>query len=207
MNDNNIYENQPIPENIPNTQPVQPTYAEPVQPVYSAPADVDPPVQPAEPEQPVYAQPAQQYNYQAQPAQQYNYQQPAQQPAYVPAVPVKKEGKGLAIASLICGIASFVLCCGWFTSIPGLILGIVSKKKGYKGGMATAGVVLNAIWTAIIALAIIAIICLYATGLWSGVMGSMTDGYYDSYEDSYGYYDYYDSYDNYAYDIDGYSYY
>ncbi|MBQ2000563.1 MAG: hypothetical protein II241_02125, partial [Clostridia bacterium] len=100
MNENNVFENQPMPENNPNVaEPAQP--AQPEQPVYAAPVDVNPPAQPvqptyAQPEQPVYAQPA--------------YGQPAQ-PAYVPVAPAKEEGKGLAIGSLVCGILSF-FCCG-----------------------------------------------------------------------------------------------
>ncbi len=218
MNENNVFENQPMPENNPNVaepvrpvpveepvytqrvrpvsneQPVQPAqtvYAQPEQPVYAAPVDVDPPAQPvqptyAQPEQPVYAQPA----------------QPAQ-PAYVPVAPAKEDGNGLAIGSLVCSIVSIVCCCG-ILSIVGIILGAVAKKKGYKGGMATAGIVVGAIYTGILVItAIVMAICdLLGFGAMAFKSKSIADSYYnDSYD--YGYYDSYDNYDDYFdYDFD-----
>ena len=224
MNENNVFENQPIPENNPNVaepvrpvpveepvytqrvrpvsneqpvQPAQPVYAQPAQPaqpeqpVYAAPVDVDPPAQPvqptyAQPEQPVYAQPA----------------QPAQ-PAYVPVAPAKEDGNGLAIGSLVCSIVSIVCCCG-ILSIVGIILGAVAKKKGYKGGMATAGIVVGAIYTGILVItAIVMAICdLLGFGAMAFMSKSIADSYYnDSYD--YGYYDSYDNYDDYFdYDFD-----
>jgi len=54
--------------------------------------------------------------------------------------------QGLAIASMVCGIVSFVCCLSIIASIPGLILGIISLTKQQGGrGMAIAGVVLCAI--------------------------------------------------------------
>ena len=224
MNENNVFENQPMPENNPNVaepvrpvpveepvytqrvrpvsneqpvQPAQPVYAQPAQPaqpeqpVYAAPVDVDPPAQPvqptyAQPEQPVYAQPA----------------QPAQ-PAYVPVAPAKEDGNGLAIGSLVCSIVSIVCCCG-ILSIVGIILGAVAKKKGYKGGMATAGIVVGAIYTGILVItAIVMAICdLLGFGAMAFMSKSIADSYYnDSYD--YGYYDSYDNYDDYFdYDFD-----
>lgn len=65
-----------------------------------------------------------------------------------------QNGKGLAIASLVLGIASVAF---WFTgtlTILSLILGIVgivlassAKKKGFEGGIRTAGFVLSIIGT------------------------------------------------------------
>ena len=206
MNENNVFENQPIPENNPNVaepvrpvpveepvytqrvrpvsneQPVQPV--QPEQPVYAAPVDVNPPAQPvqptyAQPEQPVYAQPA----------------QPAQ-PAYVPVAPVKEEGNGLAIGSLVCSIVSIVCCCG-ILSIVGIILGAVAKKKGYKGGMATAGIVVGAINTGILVITAI-VMAIFHIFFGVGIFALASEAAYDSYEDSYGYYDSYDyDYDNY----------
>lgn len=51
-------------------------------------------------------------------------------------------GKGLAIASLITGIVSlimFAIICGTLA----IVFGAIAKKKGYFGGMATAGLVLG----------------------------------------------------------------
>lgn len=56
----------------------------------------------------------------------------------------KPPRRGFAIASLVLGILSLVLCCmyGGFLGIPGLILGIVSLVKKEDGmGMAIAGMI------------------------------------------------------------------
>ena len=58
------------------------------------------------------------------------------------------EHKGFAIASLVLGILSIVLCCiyGGFLGILGLIFGIVSlAKKESKMGMAIAGIITSAL--------------------------------------------------------------
>ena len=52
-------------------------------------------------------------------------------------------GKGLGIASLVCGICSIVLCCCMPVGVAGLILGIVAKKKGDKSALSTIGIVLS----------------------------------------------------------------
>lgn len=60
------------------------------------------------------------------------------------------KGSGMAIASMVCGILSIVLCCIWYLSvvlaIVAIVLGIISnvKKMGGKG-MAIAGIVTGAI--------------------------------------------------------------
>lgn len=60
-----------------------------------------------------------------------------QQPATVP-------GKGLGIASMVCGIVSF-FCFGFILGLLAVIFGGVAKSKGFKGGSATAGIVLGVI--------------------------------------------------------------
>lgn len=127
--------------------------------------------------QPQYEQPQQynqygQQNYQSQYNQQQygQYQQPMQYQQ--PAQEANGEGRGLAIASLVLGIVSF-LCCGSVCSIIGLILGIVSRSKQKENnGMAVAGIVLSAvalvIWGIYIAYAIIS-------------SGSSGYNYYDNY--------------------------
>lgn len=63
----------------------------------------------------------------------------------------KKESKGMAIASMVLGILSLVICwVGWILGIVGLILASVSlgTHKGGKG-MAIAGLVtsiLGVLW-------------------------------------------------------------
>lgn len=94
-------------------------------------------------------QPVEQQNYQQPNYQQPNYQQQPynnvynqyQQPANVP-------GKGFAIASMILGILSF-LCFPFITGLLGIIFGGVAKSKGYRGGMATAGIVCGVIGVAL----------------------------------------------------------
>lgn len=94
-------------------------------------------------------QPVEQQNYQQPNYQQPNYQQQPynngynqyQQPANVP-------GKGFAIASMVLGILSF-LCFPFITGLLGIIFGGVAKSKGYRGGMATAGIVCGVIGVAL----------------------------------------------------------
>lgn len=74
--------------------------------------------------------------------QQPNYGQPIQPYGYH-----EPERKGFAIASLVLGILSLVLCCfyGGFLGILGLIFGIVSlTKKESKMGLAIAGIITSA---------------------------------------------------------------
>lgn len=65
------------------------------------------------------------------------------QPAYNRPAPAQN-GKGLAIASMVLGIVSLIM----FALIAGtlaVVFGAMAKKKGYTGGMATAGLVLGVI--------------------------------------------------------------
>lgn len=73
------------------------------------------------------------------------------QPTYdaynaAPQYPVQnpQDGKGFAIASLVLGIVSF-FCFAFISGTLGIIFGVVAKNKGYKGGMATAGIVCGVI--------------------------------------------------------------
>ena len=64
--------------------------------------------------------------------------------------PEKTGNAGLAIAGMVCGIVSIVICCLWGVSllvaIPGLILSIVALAKKCKGkGMAVAGVICSSL--------------------------------------------------------------
>lgn len=94
-------------------------------------------------------QPVEQQNYQQPNYQQPNYQQQPynngynqyQQPANVP-------GKGFAVASMVLGIISF-FCTPIITGLLGIIFGGVAKSKGYRGGMATAGIVCGIIGLAL----------------------------------------------------------
>jgi len=97
-------------------------------PVQAVPTPAPPPQQPSTPNPastsawlnvpPAPAQYSQPYPPQAQPYQQYQ--------------PPKTDGG--AIASMVLGIASFVLCLTIFTGIPAVILGHISKSKIKKSG-------------------------------------------------------------------------
>ncbi len=99
-----------------------------------------------------YSQPDYNQQYGGDPqVNQYDYN-PQQYPTYNDAQPQKNDGK--AVASLVLGIVGLVLfccCAGIYCSIPGLILGIVSKKsRPQNNGIATAGIVLSAIGVAVL---------------------------------------------------------
>ncbi|MCL2227345.1 MAG: DUF4190 domain-containing protein [Oscillospiraceae bacterium] len=62
------------------------------------------------------------------------------------------QGKGMAIASLVLGILSVLdptFIFGIIMGIVGIVLAVMAKKKGYIGGMATAGMVLSIIGVAL----------------------------------------------------------
>ncbi|WP_454043742.1 DUF4190 domain-containing protein [Cellulosimicrobium sp. Marseille-Q8652] len=66
---------------------------------------------------------------------------------------------GLAVWSLVLGIASFVLSCGFLTGIPAIVLGTQARRavasgQADNGGLATAGIVLG--WISV-ALSVVAI--------------------------------------------------
>lgn len=82
-----------------------------------------------------------------------------------------KKSSGLAIASMVCGILSIVLCCIWYLSvvlaIVAVVLGIVSNVKGMGGrGMAIAGIVTGVVGVVLsIGLIILAAIGIASTEL------------------------------------------
>ena len=88
--------------------------------------------------------------------------QPQPQPQYVPATPVSnsQRGKGFAIAGMVCGISSFlavflafypsILILYWpyigiALAVTGIVLSAIAKSKGFRGGMATAGIVCGSV--------------------------------------------------------------
>lgn len=59
---------------------------------------------------------------------------------------LENQGHDLALASLIIGIVACVcMGWGWIHSILAIVLGCAAKSKGYRGEMATAGIVLGGI--------------------------------------------------------------
>lgn len=133
--------------------PVEPTYQPPQ---YSAPQQGYNPPQYSAPQQnynqPQYGTPQQDYNQPQYGTPQQSYNQPQYgapqygQPMYPPMVE-KDDSKGMAIASLVCGILSLTCCCGSFIpSILAIVFGIISKnRKSQNNGMALTGIILGAI--------------------------------------------------------------
>jgi hypothetical protein len=70
---------------------------------------------------------------------------------------------GKAIASLILGICSIVLSCGFLTGIPALIFGRIARREIAQGngtgdGLALAGMITGGIMTALSLLVVLAIV-------------------------------------------------
>lgn len=101
---------------------------------------------------------------QAQPQPQYQQNPYQQNPYQQNPVPVQP-GKGLAIAALVLGIVSF-FCIPVITGILAIIFGGVAKSKGYRGGMATAGIVCGIIGVAAWLIMLIAIPDAYDIAAW-----------------------------------------
>ena len=96
-------------------------------------------------------------------------------PSYTPAPP----NEGLAVASMVVGIVSIVLSCGYGIGLLGspvaLVMGRVSMKRidrsqGQLGGrgMAQAGFILGIIGTVLLVLAIAALVTIIVIGLNGG---------------------------------------
>ncbi len=97
----------------------------------------------------------QQPQYQQPQYQQPQYQQPQyQQPQYQQPATTKQPGHGLAVASLVLGILSFIVAAVICGSL-GIALGGAAKSKGNKSPMATAGIVCGCIGVGLWLLAII----------------------------------------------------
>ena len=75
--------------------------------------------------------------------------------------PIKKKRNSMAIASMILGIVSMVMCCIIYVSVPcavlSVVLGAVTLRKG-KSAMAVAGIILGAISIAIAVLIFVLIV-------------------------------------------------
>jgi hypothetical protein len=86
----------------------------------------------------------------------------------------------LGIWALVLGIASFVLSCGFLTGIPAIIVGSKAKRaveagEANNGGLATAGVVLGWIATALSVVAIIFFVIVFA---FAAANGDFNSDYY-----------------------------
>ncbi len=122
-----------------------------------------------------YQQPqqsGQQYQQQYQ-QQNQQYQQPYGQPQYqqYQPVPVQGDKRGMAVASLVCGILGLILCwvpfAGLIINAMAIIFFILARKDGpnAQSGMATAGFVCGIIGF-IVALFVTIAVGIACTGLW-----------------------------------------
>jgi hypothetical protein len=126
---------------MPEDATVCPQCATPVQAVPTPP----PPLQ--QPSSPNPASTSAWLNVPSAPSQ-YPPQYPPQAQSYQPYQPTRTDGG--AIASMVLGIASFVLCLSFFSGIPAVIVGHISRSKIKKSGgrlkgdgMALAGLILG----------------------------------------------------------------
>jgi len=82
-------------------------------------------------------------------------------------------GRGLAIAALVLGILS-VMNSWWgggiVVGIIGLVLAIVARRKGFSGGIGTAGLVLSII--GVVANGLVLIIC--GSAILAGGLGALS---------------------------------
>lgn len=140
-------ENQPNPAPAEQPQP-NPVAPEQPQPEAPAPGTFEQPQAPQAPAAPAYAPPPQQ----AAPGHAPQYGQPQLQPQ-----------KGLAIASLVLGIVSIVMCLVWYLSVPagvvGVILGFVAKSRKQPKNFWLWGIILGFVGLALsIIITIIALV-------------------------------------------------
>ena len=126
-------------------------------------------------QQPTYGQSYQAPQYSAQPYQASPYDMQDQ----------PKRSSGLAIASMVCGILSVVICCGmwisWILSVVAIILGAVSLSKRQGGrGMAIAGII-TAVFGLLLSIGFF--IFAYAVGQAGNSFDSSYSYYYNYYDD------------------------
>ena len=88
---------------------------------------------------------------------------PYSSPSYG-STPLPEPGKGEAIASLVTGLLG-LLCLGIILGPVGIFLALSARKKGYIGGIGTAGLVISIITTALYVLLILFYILMIAMSI------------------------------------------
>jgi hypothetical protein len=106
---------------------------------------------------------------------------PTAEPVTPPPAPVAAGASGRAIASLILGILSLV-CMGFLTGIPAIILGSMELKaiKANRAplageGVAKVGYILGIVGTALTCLAALAFVALLALGISVGAFSEIAN--------------------------------
>lgn len=87
-----------------------------------------------------------------------------------------QKASGLAIASMVCGIISIVICCVWYLAAPlaiaAIVMGIINNVKQLGGkGMAIAGIITGVIGL----LLVIALFVIIFAGVYSGDFDYLLD--------------------------------
>ena len=93
----------------------------------------------------------------------------------------KGQGKGLGIASMVCGIVSLIGCCGmWYVSLPcaivAIVLGIVQIVKNDARGMAIAGIICGGLGIALTVLVIVGVMAFLSSDMYMDLLREA--GYY-----------------------------
>lgn len=88
----------------------------------------------------------------------------------------KSNANGLAVAGLVLGIVSVVFAflfswVGLIAGVVGIILSVKGRKSEEKRGMATAGLVLSIIGTALSGIVVVCALCIVGTA--AGIAGSI----------------------------------
>ncbi len=92
--------------------------------------------------------------------------QPTMQNQNVPTnTDTNQDGNGFAIASLVCGILSF-LCFGIILAPLAIVFGCLARSKGCNNGMSLAGIILGAA-------GLVFLIIGFIIGFAGGLMGSI----------------------------------
>lgn len=90
--------------------------------------------------------------------------------------PVKGQGTGFGIASMILGIVSILLSCTYFNIVTGIIsviLGVIQIVKNEKKGMAIAGIVCSVVSVIILLLLILLGSYMLSSGMYNEIMNSV----------------------------------
>jgi hypothetical protein len=96
---------------------------------------------------------------------------PPPEPSYLSYASPGRSPKGLAIASMVCGISSIpLLACAWFLAIPAaivaVVLGVIARRRASRGeaegkGMALAGMICGSASLGLAVLAISAVVVFF----------------------------------------------
>ncbi len=88
-----------------------------------------------------------------------------------PAAKDNSVGRAMSIVSLVCGIVSVISLSGISLGVIAMVFGIVAKKEGNQGGMATAGTVLGIVSLVMYVLFIVAYVLFFVAYIFLIILG------------------------------------